>query len=100
MKEEFDSLMENGTWKYQELPKERKTVKNKWIYKVKLAVDGSVDRYKARLVAKGFTQKEGVDYTETSSPVIKFDSIRTVLSIAAAEDMNITQFDVRTAFLY
>ena len=55
MNKEFDSLMKNGTWEYQELPKERKTVKNKWVYKVKLVADGSVDHYKARLVAKGFT---------------------------------------------
>ena len=54
MKEEFDSLMENGTWEYQELPKEKKTVKNKWVYKVKLTTDGSVDLYQACLVAKGF----------------------------------------------
>lgn len=57
-------------------------------------------RYKARLVAKGFTQREGVDYTETFGPVNNFDSIRVVLSVAAAEDMDITQFDVKTAFLY
>jgi hypothetical protein len=63
-------------------------------------VDGSVDRYKARLVAKGFIQREGIDFKETFSLVIKFDSIHTVFSIADAEDMNITQFDVKTAFLY
>jgi hypothetical protein len=50
-------------------------------------------------VVKGFTQHKGIDYQETFSPVAKFDSIRTILSIAASEDLNITQFDVRTAFL-
>lgn len=100
MKEEFDSLMENVTWEYHELPNGRKTIKNKCVYKLKLAADGSVDCYKARLVAKGFTQKEGIDFKETYSPVIKFDSIWTILSIATAKDMNITQFDVRTTFLY
>jgi hypothetical protein len=51
-------------------------------------------------VARGFTQRYGIDSTETFSPVAKFDSIRTFLSIAAVEDLDLTQFDVRTAFLH
>jgi hypothetical protein len=47
--------MENGTWEYQKLSKGRKTMKNKWVYTLKLAIDKSVDHYKARLVVKGFT---------------------------------------------
>lgn len=62
--------------------------------------DGHVDRYKARLVAKGYEQKHGVNYQETFSPVVKFDSLRMILAIAAAEDMKLHQFDVKTAFLY
>jgi transposase InsO family protein len=100
MQEEFDSLMANGTWEYQKLPAGCRAIQNKWIYKQKLGVDGMVDRYKARLVAKGFTQRQGIDFKETFSPTIKFDSIRTILAVAAAEDMNITQFDVKTAYLH
>jgi hypothetical protein len=92
--------MENGTWEYQELPKGRKIVKNKWVYKLKLAVDENMDHYKTRLMAKGFTQKEGVDFKETFNPIVKFDSIKTMFSITTIEDINITQFDVCTFFLY
>jgi hypothetical protein len=100
MQEEFDSLMANGTWEYQTLPAGCRAIQSKWVYKQKLGIDGLVDRFKARLVSKGFTQREGIDFKETFSPTIKFDSIRTILAVAAAEDMNITQFDVKTAYLH
>jgi hypothetical protein len=99
MREEYQCLLINDTWSLVEIPRSRKTIKNKWVYKVKLAVDGLISRFKARLVAKGFTQRQGIDYQETFRPVAKFKSIRTILSIVAAEDLNITQFDVRTTFL-
>jgi hypothetical protein len=51
-------------------------------------------------VACGFTQRYGIDYTETFSPVAKFDSIKTLLSIVAVEDLALTQFDVKIAFLH
>ncbi len=100
MQEEYDSLIENDTWMLQDLPKGRKMVHSKWVYKVKLAANVSVVCFKAWLVAKGFTQKEGLDYKKTFSLVVKFDSIKTILSIVAAEDMDISQFNVRTTFLY
>jgi hypothetical protein len=61
MHEEYQSLLINDTWSLVELPRGRKTIKNKWVYKLKLAADGSVSRFKARLVAKGFTQRPGID---------------------------------------
>ena len=98
IKDEMSSLMLNGIWDLSELPKGKKALHNKWVYKLKEEPDGS-KRYKARLVVKGFQQKEGIDYTEIFSPVVKMTTIRVVLSIVAAEDLHLEQLDVKTAFL-
>jgi len=71
MREEYESLVQNDTWTLEEIPQECNLVKCRWMFKLKLVADGSVSRYKARHVAKGFTQKKGVDYEETFSPIVK-----------------------------
>lgn len=93
MTDEMTSLLHNNTWELVEKPVDRAVIKNRWVFKVKTKVDGSVDRFKARLVAKGYSQTAGIDYTETFSPVARFDSIRAVLSVAAAEKLNLHQFE-------
>jgi hypothetical protein len=100
MQAEYDSLMQTGTWRLISLPAGRKVVRCKWIYRIKTNSDGSIARYKARLVAQGSTQIAGVDYDQTFSLVVKYDSIQTTLAIAAQQKMHITQFDIQTAFLH
>ena len=100
MDEEMKSLAENNTWELVDKPDNRMVIDNRWVYRVKTNLDGTVDKFKARLVAKGFSQRAGVDYNETFSPVARFDTIRAVLSVAASEKLNLAHFDVKTAFLY
>ena len=97
MEEKMDSLMHNQTWDLVRLPVGKTTLKNKWVYRLK-EEDGGKQRYKARLVVKGFAQKKGIDFDEIFSPVVKMTSIRTILSLVAAEDLHLEQLDVKTTF--
>ena len=73
----MESLQKNGTWDLVKLPKGKKTVKCKWVYKMKEGTPGIEEpRYKARLVAKGYSQIPGIDFTNVFSPVVKHSSIR------------------------
>ena len=100
MDEEYCSLMANDTWDLVPLPKGRKLVRCKWVYKTKYASDGIVERLKARLVAKGFSQVEGIDYNESFPPVTKMNYIHVVLSLAALHNWEFHQMDVNSAFLH
>ncbi|CAL8152107.1 unnamed protein product [Prunus armeniaca] len=100
MNEEMRALQKNVTWELMPLPHGKKTVGSRWIYTMKLKVDGSVERYKARLVAKGYTQRYGIDYEETFAPVAKINTIRVLLSPAENLDWPLHQFDVKNAFLH
>ncbi|KAL0386518.1 UNVERIFIED_CONTAM: Retrovirus-related Pol polyprotein from transposon TNT 1-94 [Sesamum latifolium] len=99
MKEEMSSMAKNNVWELVDLPAGRKTIGSKWVLKVKRKADGSIDKFKARLVTKGYTQREGIDYEETFSPVVRFASVRLILAIVAHLDLELFQMDVKTAFL-
>lgn len=98
VEDELQSLDENDTWKIVERPVNCNVIGCKWVFKLK-TTPKEQPKYKARLVAKGYTQTAGIDYTDTFSPVVRYDSVRSVLAIAAITDMEMVQFDVKTAFL-
>jgi hypothetical protein len=100
MQQEYSSIMDNGTWELVDLPNDRVVVNIMWIYKVKSGAVSDVSRFKARFVAKGCSQRAGLAYTETFSPVIRMASLRLFLAIAAARDLELRQLDIDTAFLY
>ncbi|KAH9291902.1 hypothetical protein KI387_042909 [Taxus chinensis] len=100
MEEEMESLYKNNTWDLVKLPPGRKQVGCKWVFKKKYNADGKIEKYKARLVAKGFSQVEGLDFGEIFSLVAKLHSIRFLLAIVAAFDLEIEQMDVKTMFLH
>ena len=80
MIEEYQSIMKNDV---VPRPEGKYDVNSKWIYKIKHAVDGSIEKYKARFLAHGFSQKEGIDYEETFAPISRYTSIRSILALAA-----------------
>ncbi|GKB35229.1 retrovirus-related pol polyprotein from transposon TNT 1-94 [Tanacetum coccineum] len=81
------------------LPSGHKPIGHKWIFRMKLRPDGTIEKYKARLVAKGYRQKEGQDFFDTYSPVTRITFIRTLIAIAAIHNMITHQMDVKTEFL-
>ena len=83
MVEEYNSIMKSEVWDIVPRLKDKLVVTSKWIYKIKHAVDGNIEKYKERFVACGFSQKEGVDYEETFSPVVQYTSIRDIMVVVA-----------------
>lgn len=100
MQEELTALAVNKTWKLVDLPEGKKPIDNRWVFKIKGKPDENDCRYRARLVAKGYSQIPGIDYEETFSPVARWNTIRSLLSIAVKDKLKVAQFDIKTAFLY
>ena len=101
MEEEMQSLHKNQTWELVELPKGKRGIGCKCVYKKKEAVsENEGERFKAHLVAKGYSQKHEVNYDKIFFPVVRHTSIRTVLSLVAYFDMELEHMDVKTAFLH
>ena len=99
MKEEMLSMADNDVWDLVQMPENFKPIGCKWVFKTKKDAKRKIERFKARLVAKGYTQKEGVDYTETFSPVSSKDSFRIIMALTAHFNLQLHQMGVKTTFL-
>jgi hypothetical protein len=95
MEDKYGALISNGTWELVPRPQGSNVVTSKWVFTHKLRADGALDRYKARWVLQGFTQRPGVDYNETFSPVIQPATVRTVLATVVSRTWPIQQLDVK-----
>ncbi|KAL5737920.1 hypothetical protein ACOSP7_030681 [Xanthoceras sorbifolium] len=100
MHSELQALKANDTWSLTPLPAGKTPIGCRWVYKIKLKSDGSIERYKTHLVAKGFTQLEGVDYQDAFSPTTKIIYVRCLLALAAGRGWSLHQLDVNNAFLH
>ncbi|GAU17221.1 hypothetical protein TSUD_324240 [Trifolium subterraneum] len=99
MTEEMDSIEKNDIWSLVDLPRGKKAIDVKWMFKVKLYTQGEVTRYKARLIARWFLQKEGIDFDEVFAPVARIETIRLVVGLANSNNWPMYQMDVKCAFL-
>ncbi|GJX04497.1 zinc finger, CCHC-type containing protein [Tanacetum coccineum] len=97
--DEIGYIMENNTWVVSDLPPGCKHLGCKWIFKRKMKVDGTIDKFKARLAIQGFRQKEGIDYFDTYAPFARITTIRLLLALADIHNLVIYQMDVKIAFL-
>jgi transposase InsO family protein len=101
MEEEIGTLKKMGTWTLKDLPKDRKEIGCKWVFVRKRNEKGEIVQWKARLVAQGFSQKPGTDYNNdgTFAPVMRFETLRTLLAYATVNQLKLRQFDVKGAYL-
>ncbi|KAL5845343.1 hypothetical protein ACOSQ3_011396 [Xanthoceras sorbifolium] len=95
MNEEIKAIEKNDTWTLTTLPEGHE----KWVYKTKKNAKGEVQRYKARLVAKGYKQRAGINYGEVFAPVVRLESIKLMIALAAQQKWKIYQLDVKSTFL-
>ena len=99
MGREMQSLKDNEVWELTSLPPGKGAIGCKWVYMVKTNSDGSLELYKARLVARGFDQRYGLDYDETFCPIVRLESLRTLIVLSTQQGLELHHVDVHTAFL-
>ena len=100
MHEELHQFEKLKVWKLVELPKGKRALDTRWVFRNKHDDSGVIVRNKARLVVRGFRQIEGLDYTEVYAPVARLEAIRIFLAYASYKRFTVYQMDVKTAFLY
>ena len=90
----------NSIWDLVELPTNRCALPCRWVFRLKDTSDLASPKYKIRLIAKGFQQEYGIDFDESFSLVVKMTTLRFMLGVVAAENLELIQLDVKTAFLH
>jgi transposase InsO family protein len=96
---EISTLIQFGTWRYVQRPKDQSVVTCKWTFLVKYDADGRVERFKARLVARGFSQREGLDFEDTFAPVIRLESLRILFALAVMYNLTAHLLDATNAYV-
>jgi hypothetical protein len=99
MTKECQSILNNDVWEIVPRLKSKDVASSKWLYKIKHVYDGIIEKHKSRFVSHGFSQKEGIDYEETFSPVARYTPIRTVIALATNMKWKLHQMDVKITFL-
>lgn len=100
-KKEIQAHVDNGTWELVKLPKDRKAIGSRWVFRIKRDAEGNIERYKGRLVAKGISQRPGFDYIpdQVTAPVMRFAAIRSIIALAAINDWEADSVDISNAYL-
>ncbi|GJR87433.1 zinc finger, CCHC-type containing protein [Tanacetum coccineum] len=93
--DEMDFIIGNNTWVLADLPLDCKPLGGKWIFKRKLKVDETIEKFKAMLVIQGFKQKSGIYYFDTYAPVARISTIRLLIAMTSIHNMIIHQMDVK-----
>ena len=96
METEYQALLKNHTWELVPPHDVSHIIKRKWILRIKVNVDGSLDKHKARLVAKGFQYTLGLDFSDTFSPVIKASTIKIIFALVVSKNWDIQQINIVT----
>ena len=99
MQEEIATCERMCVWKRMTLPPGRQVVGCRWVLTIKRNAAGEIERFRARLVAQGFSQRPGVDYDEVYAPTHRMTTLRALLAVGAAHDLEIEQLHMRTAYL-
>jgi hypothetical protein len=99
MLKKMDYISYNWTWQLYELPPGKKPTTTRWFYKILNGSSGKPSKFKARLMAKGCEQKEGLDFQETFTLIIKWITIRSMIALVAHYGRKFSQMDMKIVFL-
>jgi hypothetical protein len=95
----LEQLQDMGTWELVKKPLDAIPIANKWLFVKKTNNIGQIEKYKARLVIKGCSQCPGFDFNETYSPVVRIETVQTILAMVPQMDLKIQQLDIKGAYL-